>query len=62
MLVEERLLPREKVLEAVEDAIATKRIMVDERLHPHISAVASGVLIQLANSLAATPDTHADKP
>jgi ATP sulfurylase len=53
MLVDQRILEREAVIEAVEDVIATKTLMVAENEHAEIANVARGVLSTLANSLAA---------
>jgi hypothetical protein len=52
-LIEHRLLSSAQLVGAVEDAISTKRQMIHDGEHPEISAVASGLLRALANSLAA---------
>jgi hypothetical protein len=53
-LIERRIFTTAEMVGAVEDAIATKRQMIAEGEHPQISAVASGLLRTMANSLAAS--------
>jgi hypothetical protein len=53
VLVEQRILTTHELVDAIEDAIATKRQMVADHEHPEIASVAAGVLSTLANSLAA---------
>lgn len=52
-LIERRVLTAGEMVSMVEDAVATKRQMVDEGEHVYISSVASGVLSTMANSLRA---------
>src|ERR1700738_3967011 len=52
-LLEQRVLTANELVEAVENAIATKHQMVADREHPEIASVAAGILSTLANSLAA---------
>jgi hypothetical protein len=52
-LVEQRVLTTQEVVEAVENAIATKHQTVADREQPEIASVAAGILSTLANSLAA---------
>jgi len=54
VLIERRLLTVEDLVAAVEAAIATKRQMVEEHVHPQVAAVAAGVLSTMANSFAAS--------
>lgn len=65
VLIEQRVLTQEGMVEAIETALATKKQMVAEQQHPEIAAVAAGILSLLANSLAAAklnrqPATTAD--
>ena len=53
VLVEQRILATHELVDAIEDAIATKKQMVADHEHPEIASVAAGVLSTLANSLAA---------
>jgi hypothetical protein len=53
VLIEQRVLTTQQMVAVVENAIATKRKMVQEGEHPDISAVAAGFLSTMANSLAA---------
>jgi hypothetical protein len=53
-LIEREILTSAQVVGAVEDAISTKRQMVEEGEHPEVSAVALGLLRSMANSLAAS--------
>jgi hypothetical protein len=53
VLIENRILTTHELVNAIEDAIATKRRMVADHDHPEIASVAAGVLSTLANSLAA---------
>jgi hypothetical protein len=53
VLIEQRVLTTQQMVAVVENAIATKRQMVQEGEHPDISAVAAGLLSTMANSLAA---------
>jgi hypothetical protein len=53
ILIENRILTTNEMVDAVETAIAAKRQMVADHDHPEIAAVAAGVLSRLANSLAA---------
>jgi hypothetical protein len=53
VLIEQRVLTTQQLVDVVENAIATKRQMVQEGEHPGISAVAAGLLSTMANSLAA---------
>jgi hypothetical protein len=58
LLIEQRIVTMSQMVDAVEDAIATKRQMVVEGEHPHISLLASGLLSSMGNSLAASRGTH----
>jgi hypothetical protein len=53
VLIEQRVLTHQQMVDAVESAIATKRQMVHEGEQPTVSAAAAGLLSTLANSLAA---------
>jgi hypothetical protein len=53
-LIERQIFTAAEMVGTVEDAIATKRQMVTDGEHPQISAVASGLLRTMANSLAAS--------
>ncbi|MDB6105155.1 MAG: hypothetical protein JWO52_5154, partial [Gammaproteobacteria bacterium] len=57
ILVEQRVLTTQELVEAVENAIATKHQMVADREHPEIASVAVGILSTVANSLAAGKGT-----
>ena len=57
LLIEQRIVTMSQLVDAVEDAIATKRQMVVEGEHPHISLLASGLLSSMRNSLAASRAT-----
>jgi hypothetical protein len=59
VLIEQRVLTAQQMIATVENAIATKRLMVKEGEHSKISAVAAGVLSTMANSLAADDGTRA---
>ena len=61
-LVEQRVLTTQELVEAVENAIATKHQMVADREHPEIASVAAGILSTLANSLAAGKVTPPARP
>jgi hypothetical protein len=54
VLVEQRIFTTQQMVSAVENAIATKRQMVQDGNHPEIAAVAAGMLSVIANSLAAS--------
>jgi hypothetical protein len=60
ILVEQRVLTTQELVEAVENAIATKHQMVADREHPEIASVAVGILSTVANSLAAGKDTRSE--
>jgi hypothetical protein len=53
VLIENRIMTTHELVNAIEDAIATKRQMVADHNHPEIASVAAGILSTLANSLAA---------
>jgi hypothetical protein len=53
LLIERKLVSLDDMLEAVDTAIETKRVLSQEGSHPEIARVAAGVLSTLANSLAA---------
>ena len=57
ILAEQRVLTTQELVEAVENAIATKHQMVADREQPEIASVAVGILSTVANSLAAGKDT-----
>src|SRR3954451_696637 len=57
-LVETGVLTRQKLIESVENVIATKRQMISDGEHPRIAIVAAGLLSTLANSLAAADTEH----
>jgi hypothetical protein len=58
ILAEQRVLTTQELVEAVENAIATKHQMVADREQPEIASVAVGILSAVANSLAAGKDTR----
>ena len=60
ILVEQRVLTTQELVEAVENAIATKHQMVADREHPEIASVAAGILSTVANSLAAGKGTRSE--
>jgi hypothetical protein len=60
ILVEQRVLTTQELVEAVENAIATKHQMVADREHPEIASVAVGILSTVANSLAAGKGTRSE--
>jgi hypothetical protein len=47
-LVEQRVLSTQALIEAVENAIATKNQMVADREHPEIASIAAGILNTIA--------------
>jgi hypothetical protein len=53
VLIEHRIMTTHELVDAIENALATKRQMVAEQEHPEIASIAAGVLSTLANSLAA---------
>jgi hypothetical protein len=55
VLVEKQLVSRNELLDAVENAMETKKAMADAHWHQNIAPVAAGVLAQIANSLRALP-------
>ena len=52
-MIEEGLIGRERVVEAVETVIETKRNLAERDQHPEISRPAVGIVRALANSIAA---------
>jgi hypothetical protein len=55
-LIDRGLIPRDEMLTMVETVISTKQQMIADHEHPHIAAVAVGLLSRLSNSLAAHKD------
>jgi hypothetical protein len=53
LMVEKKLIPKEDLIAAVENAITAKKAMADADWHRGIAPVAAGVLAQIANSLSA---------
>jgi hypothetical protein len=53
VMVERKLVPKDELVAAVENAVNTKKAMADSHWHRDIAPVAIGVLTQLANSLRA---------
>jgi hypothetical protein len=53
LLIQQRVLSVQDLIESVETAIATKQQMVADQEHAEIAVVAAGILSRLANSLAA---------
>jgi len=56
VMAEKKLIPKEELVAAVENAITAKKAMADANWHTHIAPVAAGVLAQISNSLRALPD------
>jgi hypothetical protein len=61
ILAEQRVLTTQELVEAVENAIATKHQMAADRERPEIASVAVGILSTVANSLAADKDTRSER-
>ena len=53
VMAEKKLIPKDELVAAVENAINAKKAMADANQHREIAAVAAGVLAQIANSLRA---------
>jgi hypothetical protein len=53
VMVEQKLIPKEDLIAAVESAMTAKKAMADANWHQKIAPVAAGVLAQIANSLRA---------
>jgi hypothetical protein len=53
LLIERRVLLRDDIVEALEDAVATKRQLALDGSHPEISTLAAGLLSGVANSVRA---------
>jgi hypothetical protein len=61
-LIERGVLSADEIVEALETAIDTKRILAAEGVHPQIGKVAAGALIRVANSVAAASPIPPHKP
>lgn len=57
VMAEKKLIPKEELVAAVENAINAKNAMADANWHTRIAPIAAGVLAQIANSLRALPDS-----
>jgi hypothetical protein len=53
LLIDRKVLDADDVIQSIETAIATKRVLAEEGNHAEISNVAAGVLSSIANSIAA---------
>jgi hypothetical protein len=53
-LVERGLVSSSDLVEFMEAAVETKREMVREGVHPHVAAIAKGVLTSISNSVGAS--------
>jgi hypothetical protein len=53
VLLERGVLSKADLMQAVSEALETKRNFIESDIHPHIAQVAFGVLKRLENSLAA---------
>ena len=53
VMVEKKLIAKEDLVAAVENAMNAKKAMADANWHRNIAPVAAGVLAQIANSLRA---------
>lgn len=58
VLIEKKVVPLESLVESVEAAIEAKRGLIRDGAHPHIAAIAAGVLSKIANSVSATEQGH----
>lgn len=62
VLIERKIVPLDVLVDAVETAIEAKKSQVRDQAHPHIAAVAAGVLSKIGNSLAASRRDGAAHP
>jgi len=58
VLVEKKLVSKTELLDAVDNAMETKKEMADAHWHENIAPVAGAVLAQIANSLRALPEDN----
>jgi hypothetical protein len=62
ILLEAKVLEKERLVDAIETVIATKRSMVSDGSAPEISTAAIGLLSSIANSLTAVEDSPVPSP
>jgi hypothetical protein len=62
LLVETKLVDKERLVDAIETVIAAKRSMIADGTAPEVSAAAVGLLSSIANSLTAAGDSPAPPP
>ena len=57
VLVEAKLIDKERLVDAIETVIAAKRSMITDGTAPEVSAAAVGLLSSIANTLTAAGDS-----
>jgi hypothetical protein len=62
VLLEAKVLEKQRLVDAIETVIATKRAMMLDGNAPEVSAAAIGILSSIANSLTAADDTPKPVP